>query len=56
MFGRHSRWAIGVYVFGFIAFGSLIAKEARVLTLGFLVAAGTMRDIRISKSGFNETD
>jgi hypothetical protein len=22
MFGRHSRWAIGVYVFGFIAAGS----------------------------------
>jgi hypothetical protein len=49
MFAKHSRWAIGLYVLGFIAAGSIIAKDARVLSLAFLVTAGTMRDIRISR-------
>ena len=48
MFGKHSRWAIGFYVVGFLALGSLIAETNRILNLAFLIAAGTMRDIRIS--------
>ena len=48
MFGKHSRWAIGFYVVGFLALGSLIAEDNRVIELAFLIAAGTMRDIRIS--------
>lgn len=45
----HGRFAIGVYVFGFLAFGSIIAKDNHLLILAFLVAAGTMLDIRISR-------
>jgi hypothetical protein len=49
MFGRHGSIAIGFYVVGFLAFGSLITKEAPILNFAFLVAAGTMKDLRISR-------
>ncbi len=49
MFGKHSRWATALYVVGFLALGSLVAEGNRVLNLAFLIAAGTMRDIRISR-------
>jgi hypothetical protein len=49
MFGKHSRWAIGFYVVGWLALGSLIAQGNSTLSLAFLIAAGTMRDIRISR-------
>jgi hypothetical protein len=47
--GKRSRWAVGLYVFGFIAVGAVIAKDSRSLGFAFLVAAGTMGDIRISR-------
>jgi hypothetical protein len=49
MFSKHSRLAIGFYILGFLALGSIIAQSVPVLNLAFLVAAGTMRDIRISR-------
>jgi GYF domain 2 len=49
---ERSRWAIGFYVMGFIAFGSQIARDNPSITAAFLIAAGTMGDIRISR-GFN---
>jgi hypothetical protein len=47
MFGKISRWAMGFYVLGFIAAGSML--KTRALSLAFLVTAGTMRDIRIAR-------
>jgi hypothetical protein len=47
--GKRSRWAVGLYVFGFIAIDAVIAKDSRSLGAAFLVAAGTMGDIRISR-------
>jgi hypothetical protein len=44
-----SRLATGLYVLGFIIFGSQIAKDDRSLALAFLIAAGTMGDIRIAQ-------
>jgi hypothetical protein len=41
--------AIGFYVLGFLAFGSIVAEGVPVLNLAFLVAAGTMKDLRISR-------
>jgi len=41
--------AIGFFVVGFLAFGSIIAEGVPILNLAFLVAAGTMKDIRISR-------
>jgi hypothetical protein len=49
MFGKRGRWAIGLYVVGFLALGSMLAQDSRMLNLALLVAAGTMRDIRISR-------
>jgi hypothetical protein len=49
MFGKHSRWAIGLYVVGWLTLGSLVAAGNRALMLAFVVASGTMRDIRISR-------
>jgi hypothetical protein len=49
MFGQHSRLAIGFLVVGFLALGSMIAEGVPLLNLAFLVAAGTMKDIRISR-------
>ncbi len=49
MFGQHSRVAIGFFVAGFLVFGAIIAEGAPVLNLAFLVVAGTMKDIRISR-------
>lgn len=46
---RYSRLAIGLYVVGFLCLGSIIAHGVPALNLAFLVAAGTMRDIRISR-------
>jgi hypothetical protein len=51
--GKRSPWAVGFYVCGFIAVGALIAKDSRSLGLAFLVAAGTMGDIRISRRPSN---
>lgn len=51
---ERSRWAIGFYVLGFIAFGSRIARDNPAITAAFLIAAGTMGDIRISR-GLNRT-
>jgi hypothetical protein len=44
-----SRLATGLYVLGFIIFGSQIARDDRSLALAFLIAAGTMGDIRIAR-------
>jgi hypothetical protein len=49
MFAQHSRWAIGLYVVGWLLLGSLIAAENRVLVLAFMASAGTMRDVRLSR-------
>ena len=46
---RYSRLTIGLHVMGFLALGSIIAQNSPLLNLAFLVAAGTMRDIRISR-------
>jgi hypothetical protein len=46
---RYGRLAIGLYVAGFLCLGSIIADRVPALNLAFLVAAGTMRDIRISR-------
>ena len=49
MFGKHSRWAIGLYVAGWIVYGSLVAKGDSILGVAFLASSATMRDIRISR-------
>ena len=49
MFGHHRRVAIGFFVAGFLAAGTMIAEGIPILNLAFLVAAGTMKDIRISR-------
>jgi hypothetical protein len=41
--------AIGFFVAGFLAIGAIIAGGVPILNLAFLVAAGTMKDIRISR-------
>jgi hypothetical protein len=49
MFWKHSRWALGFYVVGWLALGSAIAAGDRPLSLAFMVACGTMLDIRIAR-------
>jgi len=42
-------WAVGLYVVGFLIFGSNIASDNRSLGTAFLITACTMGDIRISR-------
>jgi hypothetical protein len=45
-YSRHGRFAIGLYVFGFLAVGLMLADQDRLLALAFMVACGTMCDMR----------
>jgi hypothetical protein len=47
--GKRSALAVGIYVLGFIIFGSQIAKGNSALGTAFLITAATMGDIRASR-------